>query len=41
MENNEQILKKIYLFTEFADKEILKISGIAKLITVPQGESLC
>lgn len=40
MENNEQILKKIYLFTEFAEKEIVKISAIAKSITVPQGESV-
>lgn len=40
MELNEQILKKIYLFSQFDEKEIDKISSIAETRSLPQGESI-
>jgi CRP-like cAMP-binding protein len=40
MESNEKILKKIYLFSNFDDAELEKISEIAQLVTLPQGESI-
>jgi CRP/FNR family transcriptional regulator, cyclic AMP receptor protein len=40
MENNEQILKKIYLFSSLDDSELGKISNIAKLSSVFQGDTV-
>ena len=35
METNEKILKKIYLFSRFDDKEISKIAQLAKTLSKP------
>ncbi|MCC5815756.1 MAG: cyclic nucleotide-binding domain-containing protein [Leptospira sp.] len=40
MENNEQILKKIYLFSSLDESELGKISNIAKLKSVFQGDTV-
>jgi CRP/FNR family cyclic AMP-dependent transcriptional regulator len=40
METNEKILKKIYLFSRFDDKEISKIAQLAKTLSVHQGDTV-
>lgn len=40
MENNEQILKKIYLFSGMDESELSKISAIAKQTSVFQGDTV-
>lgn len=40
MESNEQILKKIYLFSHLDDGELGKISAICKSVNIFQGETV-
>ncbi|WCL50328.1 Crp/Fnr family transcriptional regulator [Leptospira sp. GIMC2001] len=40
MESNEQILKKIYLFSHFDEAEIAKISEISTQISIPHNDTV-
>lgn len=40
MEKNEELLKKIYLFSKFTDSELTTLASKTKRVSVPQGHSI-
>jgi CRP-like cAMP-binding protein len=40
LEKNEDLLKKIYLFSKFSENELHTLASKAKKITVPQGHTI-